>query len=234
MLSENAEEISYERGDAVMSREDQQSNLKKDDDVDVVNVPCDKNQKTDELSILLPKNEDLSERDLDEDMPVRELMTEIKIPQELYKEFSFNLDVKYNNNSELKEKNQQLEINSLFRIGLNEIKRSMQTTSSTSLLYNGKPPRIDVLYNLAKIAFLFNNQKNCYPNFKPLQIIGLIKVGLGLEHPDPRTVEKYLKCIRANSVRDNLNGVINVETFFSQIPLDVYNKAKQELEEKWN
>jgi len=85
------------------------------------------------------------------------------------------------------------------------------TTSSSSILFDGKPPRIDVLERLRDLARLFKGQSAWYPNFKEKQVFGLIKVILG--YADQRTKKKYFECVTSNSKPDNIHGVYDVTQF---------------------
>ena len=87
------------------------------------------------------------------------------------------------------------------------------TTTSSSILFDGKPPRIDVLERLRNLASLFKGQSEWYPNFKEKQVFGLIKVILG--NADQRTKKKYFDCVTSNSKPDKIHGVYNVTQFYN-------------------
>ena len=84
-------------------------------------------------------------------------------------------------------------------------------TTSSSILFDGKPARIDVLERLRALASLFKGQSAWYPNFKEKQVFGLIKVILG--NADQRTKKKYFECVRKYSTPDKIHGVYNVTQF---------------------
>ena len=87
----------------------------------------------------------------------------------------------------------------------------IKPTTSSSILFDGKPPRIDVLERLRDLARLFKGQSAWYPNFKEKQVFGLIKVILG--YADQRTMKKYFHCVTSNSKPDKSHGVYDVTQF---------------------
>jgi len=89
------------------------------------------------------------------------------------------------------------------------------TTTSSSILFDGKPPRIDVQEKLQKIGRLFKMQSQFYPNFKRKQVLGLISVIIG--NVDERTKKKYFDCVTKYSTPDNINGVYDVTNFCTKI-----------------
>ncbi len=89
------------------------------------------------------------------------------------------------------------------------------TTTSSSILFDGKPARIDVLERLEKIGRLFKMQSNDYPIFKQKQVLGLIKVIL--ENADSRTKKKYFDCVTSNSTPDKIHGVYDVTNFCNKV-----------------
>jgi len=89
------------------------------------------------------------------------------------------------------------------------------TTTSSSVLFDGRPPRIDVIEKLQKIGRLFKGQSKDYPNFKRKQVLGLISVIIG--NVDERTKKKYFDCVTKYSTPDNINGVYDVTNFCTKI-----------------
>ena len=85
------------------------------------------------------------------------------------------------------------------------------TTTSSSILFDGKPPRIDVQEKLQKIGRLFKMQSQFYPNFKRKQVLGIIKVIIG--NVDERTKKKYFDCVTKNSTPDKIKGEYDVTQF---------------------
>ena len=84
-------------------------------------------------------------------------------------------------------------------------------TTTSSLLFNGKAPRADVLARLQDLGRLLKRQSDSYPNFKRKQVFGLIKVILG--NVDERTKKKYFDCVTTNSIPDKIKGEYDVTQF---------------------
>jgi len=84
-------------------------------------------------------------------------------------------------------------------------------TTTSSLLFNGKEPRADVLARLQDLARLFKLQSKDYPSFKRKQVYGLIKVVLG--NVDERTMNKYFDCVTSYSTPDEIKGFYDVTQF---------------------
>ena len=91
----------------------------------------------------------------------------------------------------------------------------VETTTSSSILIEGRPPRKDRLDNLTKIASLFKTQSELFPNFKPKQLKALVKVILG--PVDSRTMKKYINCVTNYSKKDIVNGVYDVSDFCNKV-----------------
>lgn len=87
----------------------------------------------------------------------------------------------------------------------------VETTTTSSLQYRGKPPRKDVWQKLDKISQILKNQSHFYPDFKIKQIRAYIGVVLGTV--DGRTVKNYFDCIIAASEKNSRNGTIDVTQF---------------------
>jgi len=88
-------------------------------------------------------------------------------------------------------------------------------TTSSSILFDGRPARIDVLERLEKIGRLFKIQSKDYPIFKQKQVLGLIKVIL--VNADSRTKKKYFDCVTSNSTPDKIHGVYDVTNFCNKV-----------------
>jgi len=84
-------------------------------------------------------------------------------------------------------------------------------TTSSSLLFNGKAPRVDVFARLQDLGRLLKGQSAFYPNFKQKQVLGLIKVISG--NVDERTQKKYFDCVTSYSEKDIVHGVYDVTQF---------------------
>ena len=142
-----------------------------------------------------------------------ELQTQCTIKHLLFNEFKESLNQKFNHDDELVSKSLQKELDYVFFLGLQQYKKSY-TTTSTSLLYNGKKPRKDVLRNLKKLSeFLYDYGK--FPHFKKHDLFSIINDAFG--QMDSRTKTKYLDCIIDNSLKNNSNGTFDVKTFAQQL-----------------
>ncbi len=91
------------------------------------------------------------------------------------------------------------------------VRRGSADTATSSLNYNGRPARKDVVEKLAKMAGLFRGQSYDYPVFKLKHLKGLVKVVLG--QVDERTQQKYLNCVIDASAKNIRNGTIDVTSF---------------------
>jgi len=91
---------------------------------------------------------------------------------------------------------------------------SSGSTTSSSLLYDERPPRADVKAKLRDIAELLPIQSEFFPYFKPKVLKKFIRVIIG--NADDRTVKKYLKCITDNSEKDPIRGLYDVRGFCTQ------------------
>jgi len=89
-----------------------------------------------------------------------------------------------------------------------------QATSSSSILYRGRPPRKDVYEKLEKIALILSNQSELYPHFRLKHIRAYIVHVLELA--DERTIKNYLDCIVVASEKDTMKGTVDVTQFCSE------------------
>ena len=95
-----------------------------------------------------------------------------------------------------------------------DIKKSPGPTATSSLLYDGRVPRGDVVIKLRKIAELLPIQSEFYPNFKPKVLEKFIRIIIG--NVVRRTMKKYLNCIFNSSKKDTIHGTYDVRGFCSQ------------------
>lgn len=154
-----------------------------------------------------------------------ELQTECMVSYGVYFKFDKYLELKYSNNPELKYQNRQSEIDQVFMVGITQCMNDLQTTtSSTSLLFDGKKPRKDTLHKLARIATILQNLDE-YPNFRRSQLIKVIK---GIIKGDIRTEKKYLKCIEDYSIPNTQSGKFNVRSFYKLMPASVFYQISEE------
>lgn len=116
----------------------------------------------------------------------------------------------------------QAEIDSAFLSVVNTFKshESKTTTSSTSLLFDGNPPRKDRLEKLGSIAYQFGEEPN-YLQVPVKKIQDTIKEKVG---KDERTRKKYFECIKQYStpIRDDYGYLkyYDVSRFYHLIPRD--------------
>jgi len=95
----------------------------------------------------------------------------------------------------------------------------VESTTTSSLMYRGRPPRKDVYQKLEKIASILSNQSELYPHFRLRQIRKyIIHV---LEHADERTTKNYLDCIVDSSEKNTTKGTVDVTQFCSEFNLGV-------------
>jgi len=90
----------------------------------------------------------------------------------------------------------------------------VESTTSSFLMYRGRPPRKDVYQKLEKIGSILQSQSLLFPHFRLRQIRKyIIHV---LEHPDERTIKNYLDCIVDASEKNKINGTVDVTQFCSE------------------
>ena len=85
------------------------------------------------------------------------------------------------------------------------------TTTWSCILVDGRPPRIDMLENLEKIAKMLKTQSELFPKFKPVHLSILVEKTIGPR--DNRTKKKYIDCITRYSKKDTIHGVYDVTEF---------------------
>ena len=88
-------------------------------------------------------------------------------------------------------------------------------TSSSCIMIDGRPPRIDMLENLEKIANLLKAQSEHFPIFKPKLLSILVEKAIGPRVD--RTKKKYIDCITRYSEKDKLHGVYVVTEFCEKL-----------------
>lgn len=108
---------------------------------------------------------------------------------------------------------------------------AIDTTTSLSILYNGKRPRTDVRIKLQEIAYLLKIQSEIYPIYRLKLLSTLVAKVLG--SVDNRTFKNYIDCVISASEADKMHGTYNVTGFC--ISFDEHedinrNKSKLTLE----
>jgi len=91
------------------------------------------------------------------------------------------------------------------------------TTTSSSILIDGRPPRTDMLEKLEKIGILLKLQSEIYPKFKPKLLSLILEQILG--PVVPRTKKKYIDCITRYSKKDKIRGLYDVTEFCENLGL---------------
>lgn len=148
---------------------------------------------------------------------------QIDIPQEDYAVIREYIEKKYDGNLDQIAQNRMSEIINAFKMGVKLLIDSLDTTSSTSLILDGRRIRRDESDKLGLIALVLENQE-CYPKFKSSILREVIRT-LTLGH-DFRTSEKYLQRIQNNSIKDQNSGIYDVSTFCNQIPKGLKDKHR--------
>lgn len=172
-------------------------------------------------SSLEEKNNSFNESKTDK---LNNLKTELMISYFIYSKFSSYMDIKYNYDNDLKKKNLQSELDKVFLIGINYASKDLEASStSSSLLFDGKKPRHDVWLRLATIAHVLFDQE-CYPIFKKNHLKRIVKEAI--EQKDDRTIRKYLNCIMNYSKINRINGIIDVKNFYRSIPAKYRNQTE--------
>ena len=84
-------------------------------------------------------------------------------------------------------------------------------TTTSSLLIDGRKPRIDRHEKLEKIAKLLKIQSQFYPKFKPRVLKQMIRIAIGGH--DYRTMEFYFSSVTYFSKKDKIQGMYDVTEF---------------------
>jgi len=149
--------------------------------------------------------------DVDKKSKFEELETQYVFSYGVNIKFREYVDVKYGRNRHLDTQEVKEELDQLILVGLNYSLKNYKTASTTtSILFNRKKPRKDVLLKLTKISSILSDNPN-YPHLKPLQIRQVVASVLG--RVDSRTELQYTKCVRDYSIPNRVSGTFNVTTF---------------------
>jgi len=100
--------------------------------------------------------------------------------------------------------------------GIEEFIDEPVATTTSSILFDGKSPRLDVFRRLKEIAKIYKISRD-FPNLNQKQVDNWAFAVLG--HPDSRTLEKYVKCVTDYSITDNIKGQYDVTQFCKQFGL---------------
>ena len=90
----------------------------------------------------------------------------------------------------------------------------VETTTSSSLMYCGRPTRKDVYQKLEKIASILQLQSEHYPHYRLKNIRKFMCIVLG--KADDRTIKNYLACVVDASEKNKINGTVDVTQFCSE------------------
>tara|TARA_Y100000590_G_scaffold154082_1_gene177035 strand:- start:4215 stop:4739 length:525 start_codon:yes stop_codon:yes gene_type:complete len=157
---------------------------------------------------------------------LNEKKVSIQIPFNDYQRFMEYLDLKYDSDIHGIEQ-KELEIVSVFKVGLNKLMDNFKTTSSTSFSLNGKRLRVDEAFNISKIVCWFKRQST-FPLFTPRQVECFVK--MVLNGRDSRTLTRYYKNICDNSIKNSYDGTYDVTSLYDIIPKGLLIKAGKEIE----
>ena len=152
-----------------------------------------------------------------------ELRTHKSIRMKDYKDFFDILKIKYHNNEEEINKNEDNDFDRLMYLGLTALKKE---EDGYEIIHDGKPADKRILKKLGKIAFTFS-QFDSYPKINGTSLIPILNKTLG--QVDKRTKRKYRKtildyCNMDESViercSDTRLGDLDVSRFVRRIPME--------------
>lgn len=163
----------------------------------------------------------VKENDVDD--VAQEIVTHVKLPLELYKQFSDYLEIKFNKNEESINNQEQKELKYVFNLGLIQAKNNLASNTSP-LLHKEKKPRADVWLNLGRIAYGFL-QCQTYPIIKAAYLSAILNKALG--NKDQRVIKDYRKTVliycninelAIERCKDSRLGELDVSFFVQIIP----------------
>jgi len=170
----------------------------------------DKNSKHDDVAAVASGTKQLTE-----------LRTYKTLRLDLSKEFSENLRIKYNNEEEEMNKNEDYEFDRVVAFGLPKWKKEV---TGYEIIHNGKKPDKRVLKKLGRIA-LELNKINTYPKVDALALSVVLNKALG--NMERRSRSKYRKtvlyyCNLEEDVIDRCSdsrlGELDVSGFVRRVP----------------
>lgn len=146
-----------------------------------------------------------------------------KLPITTYNHFGNYLKLKYLNNEDAINLNEEKEFDYVFNLGLIQAKNNLQRHDSP-LLHRGKIPRVDEWGRLGSIASEFL-QIRSYPNIPSAALTAILNKALG--DRDPRTIKWYRETVlhycnidefKIKRCRDSSLGQLDVSFFVHLIP----------------
>jgi len=93
--------------------------------------------------------------------------------------------------------------------------KTRETATSSSVLIDGVPPRIDRWSKIVEIATFLRAESKNYPYFPASEIQRIIIQSAKVR--DPRTIEVYFDCITNYSIKDYSSGKYNVREFCKKV-----------------
>lgn len=152
---------------------------------------------------------------------VQTILTHVKIPLDTYIRFARYLEVKYTGNESEINKYEVDDLAQIIEAGL--VAAESDIGQDVPILHDGRKPRQDVLWNLARIATEF---LKCYgyPKISSSAINPILNRCVG--DKDQRTIKKYRKTIllycnvSENTIDSQSNrlGILDVSGFVGRIP----------------
>ena len=152
---------------------------------------------------------------------ITELRTHKSIRVDHYKEFCGILRIKYHNNEEDINKNEDYEFDRLFFLCLKQFKKE---ETGYEIIHNGKKADERVLKKLGRIAYELD-KINTYPKVDALVLSPVLNKALG--NVDPRTRKAYRKTILdycnleedvIDRCSDSRLGELDVSGFVRRVP----------------
>jgi len=149
--------------------------------------------------------------------------THVKISLDTRRQFTDYLNLKYNKNEVVIDKNELKELDTIIRLGIIHAKKQFIYKESI-LLHNEKKPRKDVWEKLGRIASEFL-KCNTYPNVDSTYLQSILNTALG--NRDHRVIQDYRRTVLTycnyseeaiNRCKDSRFGNIDVSFFLSIIP----------------
>ena len=133
---------------------------------------------------------------------------------DIYKQFTEYLVSKYEDDIEKTNHNRQKELDYVYSLGTEKAKKESEF-ERYPILFEGKPPRADVMKKLVTIAKEFQSYPD-YPIIKSMTITNIID--RVMDSKDKRTKRKYHKCIEKYVGEPKELGKTDVSGFIERIP----------------
>lgn len=174
---------------------------------------------------MVRNNDDVD--DVDKRKILSNKTTEIKIPYEMYLEIGKYLELKYDTD-EFSAEQKEEEVKIIINAGLTTLLQKFSTSSSTSLILDGRKIRRDEAFNIAKIMVWLKRQSS-FPEFTRKQIEMFVK--RVVYQGDSRRPIKYMETITNEVSKNYTNGTYHVMSLYDQIPKALLIKAEKEIDD---